>query len=202
MSRVEQTIDVDVPVRVAYDQWTQFEEFPEFMEAVQRVTQQDDQMLEWEAKVAGQTRTWTAKIVDQTPDTRIAWKSVEGTENAGAVVFESLGSDKTRLKVTIDADPQGVIENIGDAIGLLDHQVKGDLDRFKTFIESRHDATGAWRGEIHGDAVTRDARAETTGNPSEAASGESQGDAVRAASDDVQPDSGDSIHQVDDRPGI
>lgn len=155
MPRFEQTIDVNVPVRIAYDQWTQFESFPQFMEAVTDVVQRDDRTVEWTAQIAGQTKSWTAQITDQTPDTRIAWKSVEGAQNGGAVLFESLAADRTRVTLRIDADPDGPIETIGANLGILERQVKGDLERFKAFIESRAVPTGAWTGEIHGDEVTR-----------------------------------------------
>ena len=153
MSRFEHVINVDVPVRVAYDQWTQFESFPSFMEGVEKVVQRDDKILEWTASVAGQRRTWTAEIVDQTPDVRIAWKSTSGADNAGAVLFQPMGSHQTQVTLRMEVDPQGIVENIGDAIGAVDRRVKGDLERFKTFIEGRQQPTGAWRGEIHGDDV-------------------------------------------------
>ena len=159
MSRVEKTIDVHVPVRDAYDQWTQFEEFPRFMEGVEGVRQLDDRTLEWRATVGGSTKQWTAEITDQTPDTRVAWKSVDGARNAGAVRFEPLGLDDTRIWLTIDADPDGPLEQAGDALGFLDRRVSGDLDRFKAFVEERETPTGAWRGEIHGDAVIEPAGA-------------------------------------------
>ncbi len=160
MSRVEKTIEIDVPARVAYDQWTQFESFPEFMDGVESVTQRDDKRLDWTATIGGQTRSWTAEIVDQTPDRRIAWKSTSGTENAGAVLFEPVDADRTRITLTIDAEPEGVVERVGDAAGFLDRRVQGDLERFKTFIERRDTPTGAWRGEIHGDAVVDDVTAD------------------------------------------
>jgi uncharacterized membrane protein len=156
MSRFEKHTDVNVPVRIAYDQWTQFEAFPRFMEGVERVVQLDDQTLEWTASIAGQQRSWKAKIVDQTPDTRVAWKSIDGTENAGAVLFEPLGPDQTRITLRIDADPEGPVEKVGDALGFLERRVDGDLKRFKEFIESERAPTGAWRGEIHGDRVRED----------------------------------------------
>jgi uncharacterized membrane protein len=155
MTRIRKTIDVDVPARIAYDQWTQFEEFPTFMEGVDRVEQRDDRFLDWTATIGGQTRSWTAEIVDQTPDVRIAWKAVEGTENAGAVLFEPLGTERTRVDLTIDADPEGPVENAGAALGFLDRRVQGDLERFKAFIEGRGQPTGAWRGEIHGARVAK-----------------------------------------------
>ncbi len=156
MANVEQTIDVDVPVRVAYDQWTQFESFPQFMDGVDRVVQGDDKTLTWWVTVAGKRKEWTAEIVDQTPDKRVAWKSTQGTDNAGAVLFEPLGPTKTRITLRIDAEPEGIVERMGEAAGFLDRRVAGDLDRFKEFIEGRRAPTGAWRGEIHGDAVEPD----------------------------------------------
>jgi uncharacterized membrane protein len=153
MPRFEASVDVDVPLRVAYDQWTQFEDFPRFMEGVERVVQRDDKTLDWTAEIAGQRKEWTAEITDQTPDTRVAWKSVDGDENAGAVLFEPLGGNRTRVTLKLDADPEGVVETIGANLGFLEARVKGDLERFKEFIESRRMPTGAWRGEIHGDEV-------------------------------------------------
>ena len=155
MPRFEDTIDVDVPVRVAYDQWTQFEDFPHFMDGVERVTQQDDKTLHWTAKIAGQTKDWTAEITDQTPDRRIAWKSTSGAKNAGAVLFEPVGPERTRITLRVDADPEGPIETLGANLGFLEGQVKGDLRRFKDYIESRAVPSGAWRGEIHGEKITR-----------------------------------------------
>ncbi|HEU4920711.1 MAG TPA: SRPBCC family protein [Candidatus Limnocylindrales bacterium] len=154
MPRFEESIDVDVPVRVAYDQWTQFEEFPRFMEGVERVVQRDDKFLDWTAEIAGQRKEWTAEITDQTPDVRIAWKAVSGDENAGAILFQSLDPNRTRLTLRMDVDPQGPVETVGAALGFVERRVKGDLERFKEFIESRGTATGAWRGEIHGERVT------------------------------------------------
>ena len=155
MSRVEQTIEVDVPVHTAYNQWTQFESFPEFMEGVERVVQKDDATLEWHASVAGRDKTWTAKIVEQTPDERIAWRSTSGAPNSGIVSFVPNGPDSTRVTLDLEAEPEGPIESAGDALGFLERQVKGDLDRFKEFIENRGGPTVAWRGEIHGSQVER-----------------------------------------------
>ncbi len=153
MTRISKDIDVDVPARIAYDQWTQFEDFPRFMEGVDQVVQHGDRYLDWTATIGGQTRHWTAEIVDQTPDVRVAWKATEGTENAGAVLFLPLGPDRTRVSLTIDAEPEGPVETAGAALGFLDRRVEGDLERFKTFIEDRREPTGAWRGEIHGSKV-------------------------------------------------
>ena len=155
MARVEQQVEVDVPVQVAYDQWTQFEEFPRFMEGIKRVVQLDDKRLAWEAEIAGQKREWTAEIVDQTPNQRIAWRSTSGERNDGAVLFEAPAPSQTKVQLTIDFDPDGPLENVGTALGVVERRVKGDLDRFKEFIEQRGQATGAWRGEIRGDRVER-----------------------------------------------
>ena len=154
MPRFEDTIEVDVPVRTAYDQWTQFESFPRFMDGVESVVQEDDRTLRWTAEVAGQRRSWVAQITDQTPDTRVAWKSVDGAENAGAVLFESLGAGRTRVILRVDADPSGLVETVGANLGFLERRMKGDLQRFKEFIESRGTETGAWRGEIHGEEIS------------------------------------------------
>jgi uncharacterized membrane protein len=154
MARFESSIDVNVPVRIAYDQWTQFEEFPQFMEGVERVVQIDDRTLDWTATVAGQRKEWRAVITDQTPDVRVAWKSVDGAENAGAVLFQEVGPDTTTVTLRIDAEPEGPVESAGAALGFLERRVKGDLERFKEFIESRRVPTGAWRGEIHGREVS------------------------------------------------
>ncbi len=155
MSVVEESIDVDVPVRVAYDQWTQFETFPHFMEGVERVTQLDDKSLEWHANIAGQDKHWTAEIVEQTPDQRVAWRSTSGAPNAGVVSFQSNGTNATKVTLQLEAEPEGPIESAGDALGFLDRRVKGDLERFKEFVEGRGVATGSWRGEIHGGEVER-----------------------------------------------
>jgi uncharacterized membrane protein len=153
MARYEDTIEVAVPVRTAYDQWTQFEQFPEFMDGVERVQQLDAKRLHWTAKIAGQEKEWTAEITDQTPDRRIAWRSTSGAKNDGADLFDSLGPDRTKITLTVDVEPEGPIETIGANLGIVEGQIKGDLGRFKTFVESRGTPTGAWRGEIHGNKV-------------------------------------------------
>ena len=148
MSKIETSIDVDVPVRVAYDQWTQFEQFPQFMDGVESVKQLDDTRLHWVASVAGQRKEWDAEIVQQEPDQRIAWKSTSGDDNAGAVDFHRLADERTRVNLTMDIDPEGIIETVGDTVGIPARQISGDLERFKEFIESRPGATGAWRGTV------------------------------------------------------
>lgn len=148
MSEILEAIDVEVPVKTAYDQWTQFETFPKFMDGVKSVRQLDDTTLEWVADVAGREKCWQAKITEQEPDQRIAWTATEGAHNAGVVTFHRLEEGKSRVTLQLDVDPEGPIENIGDALGLVKGRVKGDMERFKTFIEERGAATGAWRGEV------------------------------------------------------
>ena len=148
VSRITETIDVDVPVRAAYDQWTQFESFPEFMEGIDRVVQVDDTTLDWTATIAGQVKNWRAEITEQRPDELVAWRSTEGAQNDGQVRFESLGADRTRIETQLDVEPEGLIEKAGDALGIVERRVKGDLERFKKFIEARGHETGAWRGSV------------------------------------------------------
>lgn len=149
VSMVEQTIDVDVPLRNVYDQWTQFEDFPNFMEGVEAVRQIDDRHCHWSTKVAGVRREFDTEIVDQLPDERIAWRTVGGdVRQKGVVTFLSLDPDHTRVRLAMDMEPQGLTEKAADALGLLDRRVKGDLKRFKGFIEEHGHATGQWRGRI------------------------------------------------------
>jgi uncharacterized membrane protein len=154
MSQIIESIDVDVPVRVTYDQWTQFEEFPRFMEAVEKVEQLDDTTLRWTAKIAGVAKSWTARITEQTPDQRIAWTATEGAENAGVVTFHRLDDRKTRVTLQLDVEPEGLVESAGDALGFVQRQATDDLKRFKEFVEDRGVASGAWRGEVRQDDVT------------------------------------------------
>ena len=148
MSKIEKSVEVDVPVRVAYDQWTQFEEFPRFMDGVESVKQTDDTHLHWVANIGGVRKEWDAEITQQEPDQRIAWNAISGAENGGAVDFHRLDDSRTRVNLTMDIDPDGLIESVGDAVGVPDRAIAGDLDRFKTFIEERAQATGAWRGSV------------------------------------------------------
>lgn len=149
MGSVTKSIDVNVPVRTAYDQWTQFESFPRFMEGVQQVQQIDNTRLHWRAKIGGKEQEWDAKVTEQTPDQRIAWTSTSGAENAGVVTFHRLGDEMTRVTLQMDFDPKGFVEHVGDAVGVPERRVDGDLKRFKEFIETRGSATGAWRGEVN-----------------------------------------------------
>jgi uncharacterized membrane protein len=148
MSQIIETVDVDVPVRVAYDQWTQFEEFPLFMEGVEKVEQLDDTHIAWTAEIKKIKKSWTAEITEQKPDERIAWRAVEGAENAGVVTFHRLADDKARVTLQLDVEPDGPVETVGDALGFVARRAKGDMERFKKFIESRGDETGAWRGTV------------------------------------------------------
>ena len=158
MEHIEKAVDVEAPLSTVYNQWTQFEEFPKFMEGVVEVRQLDDKRLHWRAKVAGKEKEWDAEIFEQAPDERIAWRSISGALNTGQVTFQSLGANKTRVSLKINYDPTGALENIGDALGVVSLRVDGDLKRFKEFIEKRSAETGAWRGEIHGREVQPDRR--------------------------------------------
>lgn len=148
MSNIIETIDVSVPVRVAYDQWTQFEEYPEFMDGIDAVYQLDDRTIEWHAAIAGMPTQWRAVITEQVPDQRVAWTTVEGARNAGVVTFHRLDDEHTRLALQLEVEPEGAVESIGDALGLVQRRAKGDLERFKSFIEARGEPTGAWRGTV------------------------------------------------------
>src|SRR5919107_2958511 len=150
-TKVNQSIQVDVPVRVAYDQWTQFEEFPRFMGGISQVTQLSDTLLHWVAEIAGVRREWDAAIVQQVPDERIAWAATEGATNAGAVSFVPVGAEATTVTLELEYEPEGAIEKAGDALNLVQRQVSGDLERFKAYVESRGTETGGWRGAVNED---------------------------------------------------
>lgn len=145
---IEQSIEVNVPIRTAYNQWTQFEDFPHFMQGVDEVRQLDDRQLHWRASFGGETHEWDAEIVEQQPELRVAWRNIDGKDNAGVVTFHKIDDGTTRVMVQMDWAPEGVKEKIGAALGADDSRVKGDLERFKEFIESRGQETGAWRGEV------------------------------------------------------
>ncbi len=148
MAIVEQSIEVNVPVRVAYNQWTQFESFPSFMEGVKEVRQLDDKHLHWRAEISGREHEWDAEIDEQIPDKRIAWHSTSGAANGGVVTFHYIDDDTCRVSLQLEYEPEGALEKAGDLAGVLDRQVRGDLERFRDFIESRGIETGAWRGTI------------------------------------------------------
>jgi uncharacterized membrane protein len=149
MARVEKSIEIEKPVRMVYDQWTQFEEFPRFMEGVEEVHQIDDTTLRWVAKIGGKREEWQAEIVQQVPDQSIAWRHTAGAINSGVVLFTPLDANRCRVTLALEYDPKGFIEKVGDALGVVSRRVEGDLERFKRFIEERGSETGAWRGEVH-----------------------------------------------------
>ncbi len=149
MSEMQHSVDVNVPVRTAYDQWTQFESFPQFMQGVERVEQKDDKRLHWVAEIGLADREWDAEIVEQTPDRVIAWKASGETTNDGRVTFEPTGPDRTRVNIVFEYEPENLIEKAGDKLKVVDKRIEGDLERFKKFIEERGAEEGAWRGEIH-----------------------------------------------------
>jgi uncharacterized membrane protein len=150
MPKIEDSIEVQVPVQQAYNQWTQFEEFPQFMEGIQSVQQLDDTHVRWVAEIRGENREWTTEITDQQPDKKVAWKTIEGeVKNDGVVTFEQVAEGQTRVNVQMDVESDSTAENVaGDLLGVVKSQVHGDLERFKQLIENRDEETGAWRGEV------------------------------------------------------
>ena len=171
-TRVEKSIEVNVPVSTAYNQWTQFEEFPHFMGGVKKVTQLDDKHLEWVAEIAGVKRQWNATILEQVPDQKVAWAATEGATNAGAVLFRSIGPSTTSVQLVLEYAPEGLVEKVGDALNIVEKQAEGDLERFKAFIEDAGYASGAWRGQIDEGA--------TVGTPGVEAAAASEGDSGKA----------------------
>jgi len=154
MARVQKSIEVNVPVFTAYNQWTQFEEFPKFMEGVRSVRQLDDRRLLWEAEVGGHEKSWEAEIKEQVPDERIIWSSIGGEVNGGIVTFEPCDDGaSTRIHLEMSYTPEGFMESVGDAFGFMSRRVQGDLERFKAFIEDRGVETGAFRKTLENPAV-------------------------------------------------
>ena len=148
-TKVEKSVQVDVPLSTAYNQWTQFEDFPHFMGGVKEVRQLDDRRLHWVAEIAGVRREWEASVLEQVPDQKIAWAATAGATNAGAVRFEPAGAGSTIVYLTLEYEPEGVVEQVGDKLGIVERQVQSDLERFKKLIESEGYASGAWRGAIN-----------------------------------------------------
>ena len=148
MASVERSIEVSVPVSTAYNQWTQFEDLPRFMEGIREVRQLDDHLLYWRAEIAGQQKEWQARIVQQIPDQRVEWISEDGARNAGEVTFEPVWGGTTLVTLRMEYEPEDIVETLGDKLGFVSRRVEGDLQRFKDFIESRGVETGAWRGTI------------------------------------------------------
>jgi ribosome-associated toxin RatA of RatAB toxin-antitoxin module len=171
-TQVSKSILVNVPVSRAYNQWTQFEDFPQFMSGIQSVTQLSDDRLEWVAEIAGVKRRWEAKILEQVPDRKVAWAATEGATNAGSVTFEDLGGDQTSVTLFLEYEPEGLVEKAGDALNVVERQAEGDLERFKSFIESEGYATGAWRGSVEAGGHV--------GTPGVAAAEASRGDSGKA----------------------
>ncbi|TDB79480.1 SRPBCC family protein [Micromonospora sp. KC721] len=169
---VDKSIEVDVPVSTAYNQWTQFEEFPRFMGGVQEVRQLDDRRMHWVAQIAGVRREWDATVLEQVPDEKVAWAATEGATNAGAVYFQSVGTGRTRVRLHLEYEPEGLVEKAGDKLTIIEKQAESDLEKFKSFIESRGVETGAWRGSI-GEGLG-------VGTPGVAHAAASQGDSGRA----------------------
>jgi uncharacterized membrane protein len=163
MAKIEKSIEVNAPVRTVYNQWTQFEEFPRFMEGVREVRQLDNKRLYWRAEISGKEKEWNAEIADQVPDQHIAWHSTTGSRNAGRVSFQQLDNNRTRITLIMDYEPESAAENVGDLFGIVSGRVEGDLKRFKEFIESRGHETGAWRGEIRGGSEKRPDLGASTG---------------------------------------
>ncbi len=154
-THVERSIEVEVPVRTAYDQWTQFEEFPRFMTGVQEVRQIGDALTHWVAEIGGVRREWDAAILEQIPDQKVAWAATTGATNAGAVFFQAVGENRTMVRLTLDYEPEGLVERIADFFDVIDRQAVADLDRFKEYIESTGSATGGWRGQVdEGDVIS------------------------------------------------
>ena len=148
MSLIEKSIEINVPVSTAYNQWTQFEEFPKFMEGVKQVKQLNDKHLHWKAEIGGKEKEWDAEITEQIPDKRIAWRSRDGAKNGGVVTFHRLSDTQSKIMLQMEYDPTGFVENVGDAAGVVSQRVLGDLERFKGYIETRGQETGAWRGTV------------------------------------------------------
>ncbi len=146
-TNVEESIEVNLPVSTVYNQWTQFEDFPQFMSGITSVTQLGDDRLEWVAEIAGVRRRWEARILEQVPERKIVWAATEGATNAGAVTFQDLG-DRTVVHLSLEYEPEGLVEKVGDKLNVVENRAKGDLERFKTFVESEGYATGAWRGSV------------------------------------------------------
>jgi uncharacterized membrane protein len=149
MSNTIEFVDVDVDITTAYNQWTQFESFPQFMAGVDEVRQLDDTHTHWKTSIGGVTREFDATITEQQPNERIAWRSDSGTDHAGVVTFHRLDDHRTRVTAQLDLDPEGLAEKVADKAGVVERQVKGDMTRFKEFIENRGgNETGAWRGSV------------------------------------------------------
>lgn len=179
MDHVEKCVEVEAPLSMVYNQWTQFEEFPRFMKGVEEVKQLGDKRLRWRAEIGGKVVEWDAEIFEQIPDQRVAWRSTSGPLNSGMVNFESLGPNRTKVWLKINYKTDGAVEKIGSALGVVSQRVEGDLERFKEFIEARGSETGAWRGQIEGRHV------ETAGNEGGSAEAMPRSQRQREASTEI-----------------
>lgn len=171
-TKVEKSIVVNVGVSTAYNQWTQFEDFPQFLGGVTEVRQLDDRRLHWVAEIAGVKREWEAAILEQVVDQKVAWAATSGATNAGAVYFEPISSTETSVRLSLEYEPEGLVEKAGDKLNIVGKQAESDLEKFKTFIESRGTATGAWRGGVNEGAAL--------GTPGVDAARASEGDSGKA----------------------
>jgi len=151
MAATTHSIEVNAPLRAVYNQWTQFEEFPRFMEGIEEVRQEGEKQLFWKARIGGKVKEWEAEITNQVPDERVAWETVDGSPNSGTVIFQSISPDRTKVTATIEYEPEGLLEKTGDALGIPSGRVQADLERFRTFMEDRGGKTGGWRGAIRKD---------------------------------------------------
>jgi len=180
-TKVEKSILVNAPVSTAYNQWTQFEDFPQFMGGVKTVTQLSDDRLEWVAEIAGVRRRWEARILEQVPDSKVAWAATSGATNAGEVTFEDLGGAQTKVRLSLEYEPEGVVEQIGDRLDIVERQAEADLARFKEFIESQQYATGAWRGSVNeGAGISTPTAADSAGSQSDRGKAGISGKAIAA----------------------
>ena len=156
MPKVEDSIDVQVPVQQVYNQWAQFEEFPKFMNGIRSVQQLDATHVKWVAEIRGESRQWTTEITEQLPDEKVAWKTIDGeVKNDGVVTFEQVGDNQTRINVEMEVESESTSENVaGDLLGIVKDQVHGDLERFKQLLENRNEESGAWRGKVQDGETT------------------------------------------------
>ena len=200
-TKIEKRILVNVPVSTAYNQWTQFEEFPHFMGAIDRVTQVGDDQLEWVAQIAGVRRTWQARILEQVPDRKVAWAATSGATNAGMVTFEDLGGGQTSVMLSLEFEPEGIVEEIGDRLNIVEKQAQADLERFKAFIEDEGYATGAWRGSINeGADVRTPTAADAAGSQDDSGKAGFSGTAVAAGVGVAAGIAAVAMHGKDDEP--
>ena len=181
MERIEKTIEVNVPVSTAYNQWTQFESFPSFMEGIEQVEQVDDKRVHWVAEIAGHRKEWDAEIVEQVPDEVISWRSIAGPVNNGSCTFQAIDDGRCKITLILTYEPEGGLEKVGDALGVVSARVQGDLNRFKEFIEARQVETGSWRGKIReGEVKSTDAPAEKAYGKTESSATTLKGDKGRS----------------------